>query len=302
MELSNLPGETAELIHNHIMKVINNFDLKGKIIGFSTDNTNKNFGGIQRKGKNNVFIKLKKSLDRNILGMACFVHIIHNAIQRATDSLPIDVESIVCKIFGFFHIYTVRVECLKEFCDLADVQYNELLSHSKTRWLSLYPDVDRITSMYSGLKSYFLSQNICPNVLKCFFENETSLLWLKFLSRQLKTITCYIKKIESQNRSAIEVMMLVENVSNIIKNKRKEKFLTIEVENLLKDLQEEGQITKQDFDSQCDSFYEICYNYIYNWSELDQHNSELKHLLWATLTPKKIVTWNNVKTSTRFLK
>lgn len=102
------------------MKVVNNFDLKGKIISFSAD-TNTNFGGIQRKGKNNVFIKLKKSLDWNILGMGCFVHIIHNAIQQATDSLLNDVESIVCKIFGFFHIYTVPVECLKEFSDFADV-------------------------------------------------------------------------------------------------------------------------------------------------------------------------------------
>jgi len=46
LEFSNLPGETAELIHNHITKVINNFDLKNKIISFSADNTNTNFGGI----------------------------------------------------------------------------------------------------------------------------------------------------------------------------------------------------------------------------------------------------------------
>lgn len=89
-----------------------------------------------------------------------------------------------------------------------------------------------------------MSQNTCSNVLKCFFENETSFLWLKFVSCQLKTITCYTKKIESQNLSAIEIIMLVKNLLNIIKNKREEKFLTTEVENLLKDLQEEGQIIK----------------------------------------------------------
>lgn len=301
LEFSNLPGETAELIHSHIMKVVNNFDLKNKMISFSADNTNTNFGGIQRKGKNNVFIKLKKSLDRNILGMGCFAHIIHNAIQQAADSLPIDVESIVCKIFSFFHIYTVREESSKEFCDFADVQYNELLSHSKTRWLSLYPAIDRIISIYNGLKSYFLSQNICPNVLKCFFENETSLLWLKFLSCQLKIITCYIKKIESQNLSAIEIMIVVENLLNIINNKREEKFLTTEVENLINTLEDEGQITKQDFDSKCDNFYDIFHNYVCNWSESNEHNSELKKLLWVTLTPKKIVTWSNVNNSTTFI-
>lgn len=48
LEFSNLPGETAEIIHNHIIKVINNFNLKNKIISFPVDNINTNFGGILR--------------------------------------------------------------------------------------------------------------------------------------------------------------------------------------------------------------------------------------------------------------
>jgi hypothetical protein len=58
--------------------------------------------------------------------------------------------------------------------------------------------------------------------------------------------------------------MLVENVLNVIKNKREEKLLTTEVENLLKDIEEEGHITKRYFGSKCDRFYEICHDYIYN--------------------------------------
>lgn len=88
----------------------------------------------------------------------------------------------------------MRVETLKEFCDFVDIQYTEILSHSKTRWLSLQPAIGRIIAMFSALKSYFLSQNNCPKVLKIFFENETSLLWLKFLQSQLKTINIFIKK------------------------------------------------------------------------------------------------------------
>jgi hypothetical protein len=64
LEFSNLPGETADIIHNQIIKVLNNFNLKEKIISFSADNTNTNFGGMQRKGKKkNVFIKLKETLN-----------------------------------------------------------------------------------------------------------------------------------------------------------------------------------------------------------------------------------------------
>ncbi|KAL4126106.1 hypothetical protein QTP88_010335 [Uroleucon formosanum] len=219
LEFSNLPGETADLIHNQIIKVLNSFNLTEKIISYSADNTNTNFGGLQRKGKNNVFIKLKETLNKEILGMCCYAHIIHNSIQCASDCLPIDIESIVCKIFGFFHIYTVRVENLKEFCDFADVQYKDLLSHSKTRWLSLFPAIERIISIYNGLKSYFLSQNTCPNALKIFFENESSLLWLKFLSSQLKTINSYIKKVESQKLSAIELTIIMEDLMQKIENK-----------------------------------------------------------------------------------
>lgn len=39
----------------------------------------------------------------------------HNSVQYASDCLPVNIVSIVCKIFGFFHIYTVLVENLKEF-------------------------------------------------------------------------------------------------------------------------------------------------------------------------------------------
>jgi hypothetical protein len=63
--------------------------------------------------------------------MVCYAHIIHNSIQCASDGFPFDVESIVCNIFSFFHINTVRIENLTEFCDFADVQYKDLLSHSK---------------------------------------------------------------------------------------------------------------------------------------------------------------------------
>jgi len=62
LEFSNLPGESAELIHNHIVQVLNNFNLEDKILIYSADNTNTNFGGMHRKGKNNVFIKLKETL------------------------------------------------------------------------------------------------------------------------------------------------------------------------------------------------------------------------------------------------
>jgi len=97
---------------------------------------------------------------------------LHNVVQITSDSLPIDVEAITVKLFGYVHIYTVRVEKLKEFRDFADVQYRDISSHSKTRWLYLSPAIHRIILMFDSLKSYFLSQYSSPKILVVFSEHQ----------------------------------------------------------------------------------------------------------------------------------
>jgi len=61
--------------------------------------------------------------------------------------------------------------------------------------------------------------------------------------------------------------------------------LTTEVDNLLKEIKE-GNKNKRYFDSKSDRFYEICYDYIYNWSELNHHNSELKNVMGDSFQKK----------------
>lgn len=61
------------------------------------------------------------------MGVGPTAHIAYNTLQTAADFLPIDVEVIVNKIYCSFHIYPVREERLKEFCE---VQYRLMLNHS----------------------------------------------------------------------------------------------------------------------------------------------------------------------------
>ena len=91
--------------------------------------------------------------------------------------MNIDIENYINKIYQYFFVYTVRTEQLKEYCEFANCEYKRLLSHSKTRWLSLFPGISRLLEMFSSLKSYFLSQNHPPIVIKQFFENEMSELF-----------------------------------------------------------------------------------------------------------------------------
>jgi hypothetical protein len=99
-----------------------------KLVCYTADNTNSNFGGVKRKGEENVFRKVQSDLDRPILGIGCSAHIVHNSIQTACDSLPLDLEVIVIQIYKYLHIYTVRVTKLKQFCEFVETDYKKGLS------------------------------------------------------------------------------------------------------------------------------------------------------------------------------
>lgn len=118
-----------------LFNVNGRFDLRNKIAALCADNTNTNFGGCKRQGKNNVWRKLENILQRELVGIGCGAHILHNCLQTAVDCLPIDIESFAVKVYKYFHIYTVRVEQLKGFCEFVGDHYAKLLEHGNTRFL-----------------------------------------------------------------------------------------------------------------------------------------------------------------------
>lgn len=121
LDFKSVPGETSQILTDHLLSDLKQHDLVEKVVGFCGDNCNTNFGGVKRRGKNNVFFKLKQESGRNLVGIGCVAHIVHNCLQNAVDVLPVDTESLVVKIYKYFYIYTVRVTQLKEFCDFARV-------------------------------------------------------------------------------------------------------------------------------------------------------------------------------------
>ena len=123
LNLHSVPGKSADIVTNCLVSTLKKNNLTQKIVAYCGDNYNTNFGGVNPEGKNNVFSYLKKELGRNIVGVGCGAHIVHNCIQTAVDVLPIEVESLVVKIYKYFHIYTVRVTQLKEFCKFVEIDY-----------------------------------------------------------------------------------------------------------------------------------------------------------------------------------
>jgi hypothetical protein len=143
--------------------------LENKVIAISGDNTNTNFGGLKRRGTNNVFCKIKEDLNRDVICLGCVAHMIHNYAHSSINTIPLDTEDLVVKFFGYFHIYIQnRVEWLKEFCDFVGQQYTDILGYSNVRWLSLLPAVRRC-ELYPALQSFFMSEEKCPVMLKKWF-------------------------------------------------------------------------------------------------------------------------------------
>lgn len=151
-------GETAEILSERVSKTLDDFKLRDKVVCFSADNTNTNFGGVSRKGKENIFKKLKESLASDLVGIGCVAHIINNGVHAGVMStIPFDIESILLQIYNYFAIHTVRTEELKGFCEFVECEFKPLLSTSKTRWQSLGPALERFLEIFEGVKSYFLS-------------------------------------------------------------------------------------------------------------------------------------------------
>jgi hypothetical protein len=101
-------------------------------------------------------------------------------------------------------MYTVRVTELQRSCKQDDTEYWTRLQHGHTRLLSTLTTIRR-HEMYNRLKTNFITQPKCPILIPCFFQNESTKLWLLFLRNQLHNYTKSIQRMEWQPTSASKV-------------------------------------------------------------------------------------------------
>ncbi|XP_030747812.1 uncharacterized protein LOC115876244 [Sitophilus oryzae] len=267
LELSALSSETAEAISKYLITTIKKFNITSKCIAFSGDNANVNFGGLARRGQKNVLSNMKQDLNSDIVGIGCPAHILHNCIQHGADSLQCDVDYIIFKIFNYFSIYTVRTEALKEFCNFVEISYQPLLYHSKTRWLSMFPAIERILKLYPALKSYFESQQDCPAMLRKFFESEFSEMYLWLLDSTMHIFHVNVALIEKENISILEVQDILASVLTALQGRLSEQFIPLKVRSQLNVLREKGlQKEVNDFKEQVWQFYTKCIDYLEKWA------------------------------------
>jgi hypothetical protein len=167
------------MISSMIVSVLRETKLLSKCIGFLGDNCNTNFGGVETAGCENVFHKLTLVNDKTV-GVGCPLHAVHNVAHCRLNQLMINTDGTALAIHKHFSIFIVCVAKLREFCECAGTEYKMSLYHSKTRWPTLCPAVERILENFDALKSYFLTLDKPPVVLKEIFLNDMSkcYLWL----------------------------------------------------------------------------------------------------------------------------
>lgn len=292
LDFCSLPGETSEVQCDFVEKVIKEKNITDKVIALCADNTNTNFGGVNRAGKNNLFRKLQARIGKEIIGVGCGAHIVHNCLQTAVDCLPFDVECFAVKVYKYFHIYTVRVEELKEFCSFANVEYAKLLEHGSTRFSTLGPAIDRIILIYAGLRSYFMSQERCPTLLKQTFGDPCSLLWLMFASCQIQVFQATITAIQAEKMSATEVAREINLLNGKLQGRLDESFIPVEVRRKLTDLEESGEIKQKDFLRIVSSFYKNSIEYLGKWA--NSYGGSEKHE-WILL--RSVPAWSEIQSS-----
>lgn len=262
LDVMNTRNETAETITEIIKSTLQKYDLLEKCVSYTADNANVNFGGVNRQPGQNVWTRIKNILGKEIVGVGCPAHILHNCIQRGTDVLTIDLESLVMKLFNYFSVYTVRTEALKDICEYIDVNYEKLLSHSKTRWLSLFPAVDRILKMYEPLKEYFLTTPAVPMIIKKFFENELAEIYLFMVHSLMAAFQENILEIEKECNSVLDIARILDTMRAILSARARSNFKPLKVRELLDKCSGHNQ---ELFDEDVKNMYKICIDYLDSW-------------------------------------
>ncbi len=86
------------------------------------------------------------------------------------------MESLILKIYSEFSTSAKKVSELKNFFEKDDIEFNEILRHITTRWLSLSSSVDRLIENWIPIKKYFREKG----------EDKTSNIIWKFVEKKVK--------------------------------------------------------------------------------------------------------------------
>jgi len=270
--------ETAAAITEQILNVIIKNGLSMNMVSsYSADNASVNFG------KHDGVYKKLQTVNEHLLPAGCPAHILHNTAKKACDILHFDVESLILKVYNSFSISAKRVSTLKEMFDFVDIEWSELLRHVPTRWLSLFPAIDRLLKNWPAVKAYFQSigKEETPKVIWNFISDESGeaveddtktcvpFLYLNFLHNCLPVFQNAILKLERDDLIAVEVYEIMVSVRDKLEQRQADHFFGFEVGKAIKKMPAQ-QARK--IESEFLGFYRKAVVYLEQWFDFSDNN------------------------------
>nr|XP_057944009.1 uncharacterized protein LOC131138794 [Doryrhamphus excisus] len=281
IEVSNDPS---------IRETLERSDILAKCVAFTGDTCNTMFR--PQVEAFSIHADLQSSLQNQaVMGVGCPAHVLNNCVYYGANTLDVDIESIILKIYQYFHMYSVRTEPLGQYCEFAVSEYRNLLSHSKTQWLSLFPGIEKLLHTFPALKAFFLLQEKPPLLIRDFFGEEFSEIYLWQMHSLMCVFHSPILEMEREDNSVVEVKNILDKVHTTLLERKAKNFMPLKVRAMLAQKLNDGFGPRCDhFTAQVHGLYSSCLEYLETWmAPMEQFSS----FMWMDLS--QTPDWNRVE-------
>lgn len=163
--------------------------------------------------------------------------------------LSYDVENLVRKVFAEFSNSAKKTEQLKQCFEVMNLEYQNVLRHTPTRWLSLFKAVERLILSWPAIKSYFLElgEDNCHKEIWNFIkdqENEMendlssylsiSEIYLYFVHHYMNLMTQTLLTLERNTITCTEVDEVLQSLKTKLETRIEDSFFSSKVNQALK--------------------------------------------------------------------
>ncbi|GAB0202178.1 hypothetical protein GRJ2_002683400 [Grus japonensis] len=240
---------------------------------------------------------LQELLEGVFVATDCPVHLLSNCIQHGADSLEVDLQSLIWKIYTYVSVYAVCTEPLKDFLEFAKREYRRLLHHARMPWLLLLPAITRLLQVFPALKSFFLSLSHPPFAIRTFFEDAFSEIYLQHMASQVAIFDMHLRTLAREDNSPCEVLDVLSSIRRTLLECKAHGFMSLQVKELLAEQQVAGRV------GECDTFCRHVQTlYVAFLDYLDARMGpfgELSHFQWMQLRAPP--TWAEVEACIKYL-
>jgi hypothetical protein len=217
---------TAIGIYKSISEISKGNNLKMQnLISYGGDSAAVNYGI-----HNSVFTNLQYENDF-LVKANCHCHLLHNTTKYALIKHPLDIETLISNIYNHFEHSSKRIEQLKSCYEFTDLEYKKILNSCQTRWLSLFPAIQRIIKNFDAINLYFIGVNsdLCPQIIIDFFygkseDKSIEEFHLHFIHDFMELFHGKILILEKENTNAIQLYSELNDLYVKLKNRRSEEF------------------------------------------------------------------------------